>query len=388
MASRGRRTKRQAPPKLVEPFKLNGLVDPGPFSHFLPQSMNKHVLPILAAAESTTEPTAPSKDPSAPPKKRKRDDIPHWRDYPKRARKQISYADVEESDDSAFYDSDDNNESAIAQKKTKIDRPLPKRRIFPFLSLPRELRDMIYEYAVGSPTTVHIPDKEPYTSKTIYIIETQARYRHHARRADRTNCSKRYEVNPIAASLLGVNKQIHAEAAPVLYSANRFRFSDPVAMHTFVNQLSRPTRGLLRSVELSSWFARRSYCCAFNSAVFGIMAEGCTGVREFRFWHWTYERQPRWEARRIYRWAYQWLDVLAATKKGGVAEVLSVLSKGVERWGEKWQVGNENWEEFSREFVRLMTVGANGDEDEDEELDVKEEEEDDDDDDEYVGRLR
>lgn len=373
----------------IEPFKLVTPLDSSPFSHFLPKSMTKPEWP-------TMDPEQPPEKPSPPPKKRKRAEIPQWREYPKRARKEITYADAEDSDDSAFYGSDDNDEDVAALKqRAKADRPLPKRKIFPFLSLPRELRDMIYEHAVGTPaiiverppasqdesptsgdenSTQPSPPPPPptaYVSKVIQIAADEFRYR---RRAVRR---QRYQEAPIVTALLGVCRQIHAEAAPVLYSATRFEFYDPAALHTFVAGLSRPTRALLRDVKLKEWFYRRSYCRAYNHAAFAVMAEGCTGVRSFRFCTGTWEKQPKWEARRIYRYAYPWLDSLVAAKEGGVAEVLGVLAAGVERWGEEWRVGNEKWELFSQEFVRLMALGTAEEEgEEDEEEEPKEAEED------------
>lgn len=128
MTGRGRRGKnggKRANP--VEPFKLVTPLDSSPFSHFLPKSMTKPEWP-------TMDPEQPPEKPSPPPKKRKRAEIPQWREYPKRARKEITYADAEDSDDSAFYGSDDNDEDVAALKVRFSQHPqslTPTKRIPP-----------------------------------------------------------------------------------------------------------------------------------------------------------------------------------------------------------------------------------------------------------------
>ncbi|KAL1620345.1 hypothetical protein SLS54_006129 [Diplodia seriata] len=327
------------------------------------------------------------------------------REYSKRPRRApVSYADPEDSDDSAFYETDTDGEGVVTRKvqPPKQDRPLPKRKIFPFLSLPRELRDIIYDYVLGCPTilttTIEDVDKtgsadfsDPSSpsgttvtttaSNIIRLRECRDGFRRGATRmSHRKSCLlqadgvtrlgygageagmlrrlRASEPAPLATGLLGVCRQLRAEAAPVLYGGRtRFEFIDSAALLLFVGRLSRETRGLLRDVKLMQWQHRRSLCQANDKAVFELLAEGVTGLRAFRFDKGSYSsRKAWWEAKRICRLGWRWLEAMAREKEDGFDGVLKVLLAGIENWGDDWKVGEENWTLFEKEFRSLMEI--------------------------------
>lgn len=157
--------------------------------------------------------------------------------------------------------------------------------------------------------------------------------------------------------LLGVSRQIHAEASAVLYGTNPFSFSDSAALHAFITRLSRPTRGLLRDVTLDSWPWRgRRGGSAWGRAAFAMMAEGVTRLRAFAFEPGTRSREPKREARRAWRLMHPWLEAVARERVEGVEAVMAVLESGVGEWGVEWKNGTENWAVFRGEVVRLMRM--------------------------------
>ncbi|GME34561.1 hypothetical protein GTA08_BOTSDO11059 [Neofusicoccum parvum] len=362
MTGRGHARKTNRQQKAAKPFRLTAPVNPAPFSNFPPAQSNA----------SPVWPQTFGQQPAEQPKKRKRAEVSQWREYPRRSRAQVSYADAEDSDDSAFYESDDDGEGIVAHKKVKIDRPLPKRKIFPFLSLPRELRDLIYHFALGQPSTTIITETDnhhqpsspsPTTSNIIHLCESQVRWRNVAQRTPyqtnhyvrgdgtttthaptwgaRPTCRVTHEPQPLATGLLRANRQVHAEAAAVLYGANAFAFACSATLHAFL-------------VALLRWFGRRQHGKAWDRAAFALLAEGGVGVRRFGFEAGTRSRVGKREARRIHRMAWPWLEAVAREREEGVEGVLEVVATGVGAWGEEWRVGGEEWAEFRREFLRLM----------------------------------
>ncbi|KAH6644646.1 hypothetical protein C7974DRAFT_349609 [Boeremia exigua] len=86
------------------------------------------------------------------------------------------------------------------------------------LSLPRELRDRVYGFALSSPYPFWWP--------------------HHAPMEHR-----------VAVALLRASKQLHAEAAPVLYTANKFLFTHPSDCNVF-RVVASPHAKAMHSVYL------------------------------------------------------------------------------------------------------------------------------------------
>ncbi|OJD34672.1 glucan synthase protein [Diplodia corticola] len=349
------------------------------------------------------------------------------REYSKRPRRTpVSYADPENSDDSAFYETDEDGEGVTARKaqRPKPSRPLPKHKIFPFLSLPRELRDLIYDYALGCPTIVtttispvnHDPNADPEQSTTttttafsniIRLQEVTVGFRKSTRRmghfsqsllrtgddgattttssttntvaswpalnnannnaanndnGDRPTLVRRrtYAPAPLALGLLGVSRQVHSEAARVLYGGRtRLQFGDSMALQAFVARLSRGTRALVRDVRLMRWQHARSACRAFDRTVFELLAEGVTGLAALRVPKRRYSSlDGKWEARRVCRHGWRWLEAMAGEREDGFEGVLNVLLAGVDDWGDGWRAGEEKREMYVKEFKALMKVQA------------------------------
>lgn len=108
-------------------------------------------------------------------------------------------------------------------------------KTLPFLNLPREVRDQIYEYAFITFSYIK-PELRP-----IYALGLVH------------GCWK-----PSTPGLCLVNKQIHKEGVEVLYGKNTFFFQSPVDFVRFEEQIGSNNRALVRSLEISMYISGSS----------------------------------------------------------------------------------------------------------------------------------
>ncbi|KAM3087710.1 hypothetical protein ACMFMG_001786 [Clarireedia jacksonii] len=110
-----------------------------------------------------------------------------------------------------------------------------------FLSLPREVRDQIYLYALQAP-------REAFVG-----------VRHTAMLSCNTYPnSAHYPFKPPTPGLLLVNKQIQSEATEVLYSHNKFAFHNPRELFDFQDQVGALNCALVRHIKISVLFVDES----------------------------------------------------------------------------------------------------------------------------------
>ncbi|KAF4624641.1 hypothetical protein G7Y89_g13528 [Cudoniella acicularis] len=103
------------------------------------------------------------------------------------------------------------------------DRPIP------FLDLPIELRNQIYEYALHIEKPVKLP-------RELYHAFTTA--------------ADRQRTIPKALGICLVNKQIHEESTYILYSKNVFAFFDSKAMLQFERSIGSRNRSHIRCLQI------------------------------------------------------------------------------------------------------------------------------------------
>lgn len=106
-----------------------------------------------------------------------------------------------------------NNEEDPKPAPQAIGQPVPAEP-FPFLKLPREIRDFIYYYALVRPGTG--PDVEP----------ARICYMHH--KASSRHVSDSYWGTEKSTRLFRVNRQVYGEASEVFYSAFPVHFPSTV----------------------------------------------------------------------------------------------------------------------------------------------------------------
>jgi hypothetical protein len=85
---------------------------------------------------------------------------------------------------------------------------------FPFLRLPREIRDKIYTYSLRAASWVE-------TTPWMHLLLTAADY----------------PFKPPTSGILRTNKQIYHEAIEILYSKNIFKFREPEHFFAFEDQI-------------------------------------------------------------------------------------------------------------------------------------------------------
>ena len=116
----------------------------------------------------------------------------------------------------------------------------------PFLAkLPIEIRELVYTHALGN-HLVHllaVPRRiTHFRCETSSVVDPQRAC--HREKAPPSNST-------ISANILRTNRQIYAEALPVLYSCNRFDVDDLSVFNIFANNISPAGLSSIRTVHLS-----------------------------------------------------------------------------------------------------------------------------------------
>ncbi|KAF2656287.1 hypothetical protein K491DRAFT_393386 [Lophiostoma macrostomum CBS 122681] len=246
--------------------------------------------------------------------------------YPKRKRAEVQY--YPSSDDSdAFSDSDfESDIIPVPRKRMRSTKPLPPNKIFPFLSLPPELRNKIYALCLPSPTKLtpelstferHPSDDNSPSTPDVpryYFRAKQRSYRrsiellptlseveaeslshdlYYRRRRARRGTGRGRPAPPPPPSdngsddatatdprtpvlnILAVCKSIYAEAAPLFYTSHLL-FIDTDALFAFASRLSPRTAKLIRHIEVCSWSSSRSRKNRGYAAMAMLAAKGVT----------------------------------------------------------------------------------------------------------------
>ncbi|CAG8958775.1 hypothetical protein HYFRA_00011725 [Hymenoscyphus fraxineus] len=256
--------------------------------------------------------------------------------YSKRNRTQVCYTEQVSDDD--VLDEEEAFEPQSKRRKTsqhKKSKPLPKHKAFPFMDLPAELRNKIYDLAL-------IGSQDP--SEPIFVTsKTKSRRRVAARTTDHTclpqfkqQYSWRYfypnrsesksnnasEETKFAPKLLAVSKTIHAEAAAILYSRPMV-VADNNALLVFLAQIGRRHSALLRDITIVNWCHSRSFKNINHSAMVllalttdleRLNIEGLTGYLFPRRSSLICRRFEIHVARDVYRDCYPWLEAVGRSK--------------------------------------------------------------------------
>ncbi|KAG9662069.1 hypothetical protein KCU95_g7347, partial [Aureobasidium melanogenum] len=262
-----------------------------------------------------------------------------------RKRTRISYAESTESDIESDADSGYNSDSSVdwdsRSKQTKPKRARKEKpvKVFPFLSLPSELRNKIYSLALEDPDGMvlhegwrahrRVPkrcqyhnceDKERYAGIGNLVYSDESYHN----QGGQASCT-------LVPSLLAVSKQIYAEAAAILYS-QPLHFVNTTALHSFLAPLSNQTGSLVRNITIhnyENW--GRGVRKAMNVSAMTLLRT-CSNLETLRiegfanyYWHYRHwgnkpntQKAGRIEgmsiAQQIYRDAAFWLDIIGAEK--------------------------------------------------------------------------
>lgn len=219
----------------------------------------------------------------------------------------------------------------LAKKRAKLlssSKPKKDQKPFPFLSLPAELRDCIYELALVEPEGVTLVSKTKAYRRTVArgpLYNESSRYRHYGRRWRPDAGEAMPQMTGLVPNLLAVNKQIHDEAIGYLYQ-QPIVLEDTMTLHTFIAAIGS-NRSQLTNLVLRSWGFGRGTHKAMNFASLTILAS-CTNLKSLAFeCNIGWIRMPKQLARQLYRDGHYFLEAYGAAN-GAKDAALKILKLG------------------------------------------------------------
>ena len=223
-----------------------------------------------------------------------------------------------------------------SKKRARLTPPKSKkpRKPFPFLSLPQELRDYIYELALTEEEGLTLVSRTKAYRRTIcrgviYNNDGTRYYRRYRRRRFNTarlsQSQEDEKANHLSPNLLAVNKQIHAEAIGYLYKQPMI-VDDTMTLHTFLAAIGASNRLALSDVTVKAWGVGRGTHKAMNFASLTLLAT-CTNLTRLSLdCEVGWMRQPKYLARQIFRDGHYFLETFGAAngKKDAAIDVLEL----------------------------------------------------------------
>ncbi|KAL8879890.1 MAG: hypothetical protein Q9192_008139 [Flavoplaca navasiana] len=252
---------------------------------------------------------------------------------PKRARKETSYypSESETGPESEVEDDEDYvaEEKALSSSKKKLrvnpkadkTKALPRKKIFPFMSLPAEIKNMIYKYALISAYEISLAFKMKGYRHTV-TLGNPTTFHDVPRKAYRKDfdgpaCCRyvppaRVSRPSLAPAIIALNHETHKQAQPVLYGANIFAFENPKALLAFCANIGPKNCAMLQKVNLKHFgntVVRRAQCypafAALASAVnLQFLNLDCSIRRG----------DPVLTARQFFRNGHNWLEAVGANE--------------------------------------------------------------------------
>jgi hypothetical protein len=254
-------------------------------------------------------------------------------------------------------------------KKQRIVVTKPKARKpekpFPFLSLPAELRDQIYELALVEPEGITVVSRTKSYRRTITRghIADHSRYYYPRRRRNQVTDSQSDtypQTKSLSPNLLAVNKQIRAEASGYLYQQT-IVLEDTMTLHTFLAAIGHQNRLRLSDIVVKGWGGGRGAHKASNFASLTALA-GCTNLKSFMLdcdIGWL--RSPKHLARQLFRDGHYFLEAFGAAngKKDAALGVLQLGDSNYDKTRYAWRQRSipereEFQDQFDAEMRKLM----------------------------------
>lgn len=196
----------------------------------------------------------------------------------KRKRTTVDYREEELSDDDVEFVGNGGDVMPTfksKKQKTTAPKPLPKRKIFPFLQLPAEIRNQIYKMCLTDPAGVYLRPTTKAFRRTVHRV-SESTYRSprssassslsaptkqgHTDGSAGTEQDSQEEEQDLPSvhtqtfvpALLAANKQIYQEGREILYG-NDFYMGDTMTMHSFLVDIGARAASLLKCVTLIHW---------------------------------------------------------------------------------------------------------------------------------------
>lgn len=315
--------------------------------------------------------------------------------YPKRKRADISYHESgsEETEVDDRYDTRDAKRTATTRKvcqsilavfanmpsknllqKLKTShtalstKPLPKRKIFPFTSLPAELRNQIYALALTDVNTIFLISITKSYRRTVERLRPGFEIRPDGLICDNPYLYRTHSEAPVASlapNLLLLNQAIYAETQPILYAGNSFAVDDTKVMHAFLANIGPKNRATISDLTLHGW-GETGAQKALHYPAFTLLAGAVNLTRLYINCKIGYH-DPKSQAKQLYRDGFHWLEAVGVAKGKFDAAIdvieiefgyLHVYSYG--RVMNRGKGSEEKKEEFRAELRRLLSECGGG----------------------------
>ncbi|KAL8993937.1 MAG: hypothetical protein Q9169_005972 [Polycauliona sp. 2 TL-2023] len=283
---------------------------------------------------------------------------------PKRARKETTCYPSESEPENGAGDAKDDETFDLktgairTSKKRKLSatsqrsKSLSKKKIFPFMLLPQEIKNMIYEYAL-------------ILEPTYFLVASTKGFRQIAR-LDTTEYwhfkpdgyMKRSPRPSLAISIIALSREIYAQTLAILYGANHFSFKDPRALLTFCATIGSRNCALLQAVVLEDW-GRTTFTKTMRFPAFNMLCSA-VNLKSLHLACWVYGRNGRCKAHHFLRDAYNWLEAVGIRegRRDAAVELIFLSSQTMNqpRWRTIHKIDNESStrEAFETELRKLL----------------------------------
>jgi len=240
---------------------------------------------------------------------------------------------------------------------------------FPFMDLPPELRDMIYDMVLTDPNGASLVSKTKACRRTVrrgrIYSSDDGTYWYGRRRLPsqgaEDNASKTTSLVP---NILALSKQIRDEAINYLYNQD-FIFEDTVALHRFLATIGHRNQQRLLNIEIKA-FASGRRTIPVNHCAFALLA-GATNLKSLKIGHHQggYYRSPVNHAQGLYRTTHFFLEAYGDVhgRRDAGVDIIELPDDDFDRYyrrrlpaaHEDWSAA-QNEEAFQKELRRLLGV--------------------------------
>lgn len=211
-------------------------------------------------------------------------------------------------------------------------------KIFPFLELPADIRNIVYTYALTDASGINFVAVqrnqrrcvERVSQKTLSLVSHGQSHYQSKRTNDNVEDVEDTSMS-LVPSLLAVNKQIHQEGCHILYG-NELVFANTSALYAFMINIGPVNALYLKKMRLKGWgYGRTSK--AYNNACFAVLVWATNLQKFFIDTKIGWCTRPKRAAQHFYRDAFPWLEVVG-NAKGNFDAALDILdlSEGSLEW--------------------------------------------------------
>ncbi|CAD6572792.1 MAG: hypothetical protein ASARMPREDX12_005448 [Alectoria sarmentosa] len=291
------------------------------------------------------------------------------RAYPKRKRAEISYHESSSDEGEVDEDYDESDQVCKATKKLKDSRtiastkPLPKRKIFPFTSLPAELKNQIYALSLTDPNGIFLVSKTKRYRRSVQRSSDAVNPDGYSRR--RRGFRFQMQLSPpsntsavslpvLNHNILLLNRAIYDETQPVLYAGNTFSLEDTTALHAFLATIGCKNRATLTDLTIKGWGYTKAHK-ALNHPAF-TMLTGAVNLSRLHLDCQIAWGGPKRVAKQFYRDGFHWLEAVGAArgKFDAAIELIEIPERNLNGYGYDDLSPEEKLEEFRTELRKLL----------------------------------